>query len=47
MSHINTIAPLEVLGVQPDCSFNQTSEQLKSALCIGRAISTDEPEILE
>jgi uncharacterized peroxidase-related enzyme len=35
---------VDALGVQPDSSFNQTSEQLKSALCVGRAISTDEPE---
>jgi uncharacterized peroxidase-related enzyme len=38
---------VDALGVQPDSSFNQTSEQLKSALCVGRAISTDEPEVLE
>jgi uncharacterized peroxidase-related enzyme len=38
---------VDALGVHPDCSFNRTSEQLKSALCVGRAISTDEPEVLE
>ena len=38
---------VDALGVHPDCNFNQTSEPLKSALCVGRAISTDEPEVLE
>jgi uncharacterized peroxidase-related enzyme len=38
---------VDALGVQSDSSFSQASEQLKSALCVGRAISTDEPEILE
>ena len=38
---------VDALGVQPDCSFSGTSEQLRSVLCVGRAISSDEVEVLE
>jgi uncharacterized peroxidase-related enzyme len=38
---------VDALGVQPDCSFSETSEQLKSVLCVGRPISPDAPEIIE
>ena len=35
------------LGVQADSSLHETSEQLKAVLCVGRAISSDEPEKLD
>ena len=35
------------LGVQADSSFHETSEELKAVLCVGRAISSDEPKKLD